>query len=103
MIGAPYSVLSLDAGLLDEGGPLAALRPLLPPACHMAACEASAALVPGAAATGPHDEDGWGEAALVAALTAVSRVLDFQGFGEDTLVLFASGITEASECTTVVW
>lgn len=63
------------AELLGEGGPLAGLRPLLPAVCHMAVCEASAAVVPGApAAAGQADEDGWGEAALVAALTAVSSV-----------------------------
>ena len=60
------------AELLGGGGPLAALRPLLPAVCQMAACEASAAAVPGApAAAGQADEDGWGEAALDAALTAV--------------------------------
>lgn len=57
------------AGTLEEGGPLAPLRPLLPTVCHMAVCETSAALVPGVAA-GPQ-EQGWGEEALVAALTAV--------------------------------
>jgi hypothetical protein len=61
------------AELLGEGGPLAALWLLLPAVCHMAACEASAAMVPGApVAAGQADEEGWGEAALHAALTAVS-------------------------------
>lgn len=68
---------------LEESGPLAPLRPLLPSVCHMAACEASAALVPGAGATEPPDDEGWGEAALVAALMAVSRV---QGSGEFCMI-----------------